>query len=301
MQQLINYTKCPVCDSSNITEVLLVKDYSVSQEIFKIFHCNNCTTRFTNNVPAKEDIGSYYQSTDYISHSDTKKGFINRMYHIVRNYTLQSKKKLVQKESGLQKGNLLDIGAGTGAFAATIQNAEWNVTGLEPDETARENALKNYRLHLQTPENLFTLPEASFDAITMWHVLEHVHELHQYLGKFSTVLKENGTLFIAVPNYTCKDAATYKEYWAAYDVPRHLYHFSPKSMQQLMQQHGFEIKDYKPMWFDSFYVCMLSEKYRSGKSNLLKALWNGLLSNIKALGDKKKCSSVIYIIKKIAN
>ncbi len=298
MSNLITYQQCPLCSSGNITEVLRAKDYTVSQEIFGIWHCNDCSGRFTQNVPIDDAIGAYYRSKDYISHSDTKKGFINRIYHFVRNYTLQTKRKLAQKASGLRKGSLLDVGAGTGAFVSTMQQAGWAVTGLEPDTVARENALNNHQLNLQNPNSLFTLPAAGFNVITMWHVLEHVHQLHDYIETFSKILKNDGVLLIAVPNYTSYDAAVYKEHWAAYDVPRHLYHFSPQSMQQLMQKHGFIVKEYKPMWFDSFYVSMLSEQYKTGNNSLIKAVWNGFVSNLKALGNVQKCSSVIYIITK---
>ena len=111
-------------------------------------------------------------------------------------------------------------------------------------------------------------------------------------------IKEDGKLFIAVPNYTSKDAAIYNEHWAAYDVPRHLYHFSPASMFVLMEKYGLKIKQYKAMWYDSFYVSMLSSKYKKGTSNLFASFFNGLRSNSKAMSDVKKCSSVIYIIGK---
>lgn len=278
--------------------VLQVKDHTVSQEVFAVWHCNTCTARFTQNVPAEEAIGKYYQAEAYVSHTDSKKGLINSLYHLVRNYTLTTKPRLVQKASGLQTGKLLDVGAGTGAFAAAMQQRGWQVTGLEPDDTARSNAKANHGLNLQQPGELFTLPAASFDVITMWHVLEHVHELHRYLDTFSKVLTPTGTLIIAVPNYTSHDGTLYQQNWAAYDVPRHLYHFSPQSMQQLAAMHGFTITAYKPMWFDSFYVCMLSEKHKSG-GGLIKAMWNGLVSNLEAMSDVKKCSSVVYVMKKV--
>lgn len=278
--------------------VLQVKDHTVSKEVFSIWHCSNCTARFTQDVPVAAEIGKYYQAEAYVSHTDTKKGLVNRLYHLVRNYTLQTKRKLVQKAANLPKGSLLDVGAGTGAFATAMQQANWAVTGLEPDDTARKNALTQHSLTLQDPANLFTLPAGSFDAITMWHVLEHVHELHRYLDTFNTLLKPQGALIIAVPNYTSYDATIYKENWAAYDVPRHLYHFSPQSMLTLARQHGFTIADYKPMWFDSFYVSMLSEQYKTGHNGLVKAVWNGLVSNMKAMGDVKRCSSVIYVMRK---
>ncbi len=298
MQNIIKRSDCPACNSNSIHPVLEAEDFTVSHEKFSVWQCDNCTLRFTQNVPAENAIGRYYQSSDYVSHSDTKSGLINRLYHIVRNYTLQTKRKLVQKVTGIEKGSLLDIGAGTGAFAFTMQQAGWQVKGLEPDAIARQNALSNHHIQLESLDALPSLNTNTFDAITLWHVLEHVHELHNYLQTFNRILKDNGTLIIAVPNYTSYDADAYKEFWAAYDVPRHLYHFSPKSMQLLMQQHGFTVAAHKPMWFDSFYVSMLSEKYKTGKNNLVKAVSTGMQSNRKAMSDVTKCSSVIYVIKK---
>ena len=293
---MIIYNACPCCNSENIVKALSAKDRTVSNEEFEIWQCNACTARFTQNVPGKNEIEKYYQSEDYISHSDTKKGFINSLYHRVRKRTLHSKRKTVEKFTKLSTGKVLDIGAGTGAFLSTMDKAGWNVTGIEPDETARENAKKLYGLSLQTPQELFNLPPQSFDAITMWHVLEHVHELHEYMDQLKKLLKPTGCLFVAVPNYTCYDEKVYKEFWAAYDVPRHLYHFSPRSITQLLLQHGLQLKDIKPMWYDSIYVSMLSEKYKSGKNNFLKAGWTGSVSNWRALFNRETCSSLIYII-----
>lgn len=298
MNDLIHYNNCPACGSSNIHFVLKAKDETVSHEYFEIWQCNDCTLRFTQDVPAEENIGRYYQSSDYISHSNTSKGVVNKLYHTIRSITLQTKRKLVENSSGKKNGNLLDVGAGTGAFASTMENAGWNVTGLEPDETARANAQKDFNIKLQPTGNLFNLQQNNFDVITLWHVLEHVHRLHEYLDQFYTLLQPGGTLMIAVPNYTSFDAKTYAENWAAYDVPRHLYHFSPRSMQQLLQLHKFGLENKKPMWFDSFYVSLLSEKYASGKSNFAKAFYNGALSNFKASTRPSNCSSIIYIAKK---
>jgi 2-polyprenyl-3-methyl-5-hydroxy-6-metoxy-1,4-benzoquinol methylase len=298
MPQIIHYSACPACGSEMINPALLVKDFSVSKEDFAIWQCSNCTLRFTQDVPAPEEVGKYYLSPHYISHTDTKKGVINQLYHAIRKYTLKKKRQLVQKVSGLKKGSLLDVGAGTGAFANSMQEAGWNVTGLEPDETARQNAANKYNLNFQLPDALYKLEAQSVDVITMWHVLEHVHDLHEYLQHFERILKPGGTLIIAVPNYTSLDAGIYRQYWAAYDVPRHLYHFSPQSMQSLVQQHGFSISQYVPMLFDSFYISMLSEQYKAGKSGLASAFINGLRSNMHALGNAAKYSSVIYVIKK---
>ncbi len=293
---MIVYSACPCCNGVDISKVLSAADHTVSNETFEIWQCNVCTARFTQNVPDKNEIEKYYKSENYISHSDTKQGFINSLYHFVRKRTLNGKRKLVEKYTKLSIGKILDIGAGTGAFLQVMQKSEWEVTGLEPDETARENAKKLYGLSLQPSEELFNLKAETFDAITLWHVLEHVHELHEYMEQLKKLLKLTGCLFIAIPNYACYDEKIYKEFWAGYDVPRHLYHFSPTSITQLLLQHGLQLKEIKPMWYDSFYVSMLSEKYKTGKNNFLNACWNGYVSNWKALFNKERCSSIIYIV-----
>ncbi len=295
---MIHYTSCPVCKSETIGEQLSAKDHTVSQKEFSIWQCNACTARFTQDVPEQNAIADYYASADYISHSDTKKGFINSLYHLVRKRTLNSKRRLVINEVGMLKGDILDIGCGTGAFLHTMAAAGWAINGLEPDASARNKAVELYDIHPQEPGKLFELKPGSYHAITMWHVLEHVHELHAYIKQMGELLTPNGKLFIAVPNYTSYDAGVYAEHWAAWDVPRHLYHFSPQSMQQLLTTYNLKLITCKPMWFDSFYVSMLSEKNKNGKGNILKAVYNGFISNLKTIGNYKKCSSVIYVISK---
>ena len=294
----ISFSHCPCCGSSAVFPVLSAKDYTVSQETFEIWHCDDCSNRFTQGIPDAAGIGPYYQSAAYVSHSDTQKGFINRLYHIVRNHTLSTKRKMVEKVSGKKNARLLEVGAGTGAFAHTMKTAGWEVTGLEPDPTARNNAKNKYDLELLSPELLFQLDAARFDVVSLWHVLEHVHELQAYWDQFYRLLKPGGCLIIAVPNYTSYDATHYKEYWAAYDVPRHLYHFSPKGMKILGHSKGFVLESSHPMWFDSFYVSMLSEQYKNGSANLFGAVWTGTFSNLKTLVNRKKGSSLIYIFRK---
>ena len=253
---------------------------------------------FTQDVPAATAIGRYYNSEAYISHSDTQKGLVNRLYHVARKLTLAGKLKLITAATVKRSGSLLDIGAGTGAFLHTMQEGCWKIEGVEPDEGARKTAAKLYGLVLQPPSALFELPSENFDAITAWHVFEHVHDLHRYFVEVRRLLKSNGKFFMAVPNFTSLDAQLYRSNWAAYDVPRHLYHFSPASVRKLVAAHGLEISGIKPMWFDSFYVSMLSEQYKTGKGHLLKAAFNGLRSNIKAAGNPQLCSSLVYVIQK---
>lgn len=292
---MILYTACPNCGSTNISPVLTAKDHTVSHEDFEIWECKNCSLRFTQNVPEEENIGRYYQSENYISHSDTSKGLINSLYHQVRKRTLVQKRKLIEKTTGKSSGNILDVGAGTGAFLNEMKNANWNCTGIEPDKNAREKAAELYNLNLKEAEKLYSLAAQTFDAITLWHVLEHVHQLHKYIEQLKHLLSKDGKLFIAVPNYTSVDAKIYDAFWAAYDVPRHLYHFSPKAMKILLNAHGLKLEKTKPMWFDSVYVSMLSEKYKTGNGRPIRALINGTFSNMKTVVDKTKCSSLIYI------
>ncbi len=292
---------CPCCGSQSISKALVCKDYTVSNELFEVWQCAECAMRFTQHVPAQEAIGPYYQSDTYISHSDTGKGLENKLYKIARNYTLNWKLNLVKRHTGLnlKTGTLLDIGAGTGAFLNKVGNfANWSVTGLEPDAGARKVCNEKYHLRLEASEKLFDLPSEKFDAVTMWHVMEHVHQLHDYMEQIKRVLKKDGVAFIALPNYTSKDATIYAEYWAAYDVPRHLYHFSPSAVRKLAAAHGLKVTTTKPMWLDAFYIAMLSEQYKNEKSNLLAAFLNGLKSNWNALRNKDTCSSLVYIITK---
>lgn len=291
---VIYYNACPLCGSSNIHQVLTATDNTVSKETFDICHCGHCTGRFTQKVPGNAEIGRYYQSQEYISHSETRKGLINRLYHSVRKITLRSKQNWVKSATGLKQGNLLDIGCGTGAFLHFMQQTGWQVTGLEPDENARHNAKTLYNIDPLPSGELFELPAQQYDAITMWHVLEHVHSLHDYLDQIRTLLKPEGSLLIAVPNYTSPDAEHYGKYWAAYDVPRHLYHFSPFSMEQLLLQHKIRVVKKHPMVFDGFYVSLLSEKYKTGSSRLFAGFWHGLRSYRKGLKDVDRCSSVVY-------
>ena len=291
--QSINYSSCPVCGGTALSKALVATDYLVSEKEFEIWECGQCTLRFTQQAPDEQSIAGYYKSGNYISHSDTRKGLINYLYHLVRNLTLADKRRLIRSVSQRDKGQLLDIGAGAGAFAHYMQKSGWQVKGLEPDEEARKNAASLYQLELLTPDAFFQFPENSFDIITMWHVLEHVHDLHAYMAQLRKLLKPNGKILIAVPNYTSFDGGFYKRFWAAYDVPRHLYHFSPEAMYQLLDLHQLPFHTARGMFYDSFYISMLSEKYKKG--NIVRSIFVALLSNLKAFVDKEKFSSLIYI------
>jgi 2-polyprenyl-3-methyl-5-hydroxy-6-metoxy-1,4-benzoquinol methylase len=297
MNKRIHYHYCPACGAATIKDVLQVKDYTVSGELFAVAECQQCTLRFTQDVPYENAISPYYKSENYISHTNTARGLIHRIYHFVRERTIRRKRKLIEASSGM-KGKILDVGSGTGSFVNEMKQHGWEVTGLEPDADARKVALDSYGLKLADSQELYRLQAGYFDAITLWHVLEHVHDLPAYIQQLKTLLKDTGRLFIAVPNYTAKDATIYREYWAAYDVPRHLYHFSPHSIDVLVRKNGLKVIECKPMWYDAFYISLLSSKYRTGKTNWWAACWNGIRSNFLAMKDSKKCSSIIYVISK---
>ncbi|HLY69713.1 MAG TPA: class I SAM-dependent methyltransferase, partial [Puia sp.] len=190
------------------------------------------------------------------------------------------------------------IGAGTGSFAGFMKTHGWQVTALEPDATARAQAEVLNHIGLIGPEHFYLFPEESFDVITMWHVLEHVHDLHGYMIQLKKLIKPHGKIFIAVPNYTSADASFYKNDWAAYDVPRHLYHFSPLSLKKLFNQYQFELQSTRAMPYDSFYISFLSERYKKNKLGLLRGTLIGLYSNFIAFVNKERCSSLTYIINK---
>jgi 2-polyprenyl-3-methyl-5-hydroxy-6-metoxy-1,4-benzoquinol methylase len=293
----VHYTHCPVCGSSDIHPLLTAKDHSVSSEEFVIWQCQSCTLRFTQDVPDESSIGPYYQSQDYISHSNTSKGLLNKLYQAVRKFTLGQKSGLVISRT-TNHGRILDIGAGIGAFLNEMKGKGWDIEGIEPDYGARQQAKNLFAIDLKPTPELQHIPHNSFDAITLWHVLEHVESLQDYVALLKQLLKKNGKIFIAVPNYSSLDADLYGNRWAAYDVPRHLYHFTPRSIEVLVQKHGMKIIARKPMWFDAFYISLLSSKYRTGKTSWLGAGINGIRSNLKALLNKEKASSLIYIISK---
>lgn len=289
---------CPLCGNINTSIAFSVKDHSISQEDFVLQKCISCSYLFTTPVPDLNAIGRYYASDVYISHTDSKKGLIEKLYQLVRKRTIAGKRKLIASFMDRKNGVILDYGCGTGAFLHEMKENGWATHGIEPDDGARAKAEQLIGTAIGVPDDLNKLTDASCDVVTMWHVLEHVHDLHGTIREIKRVLTTNGKLFVAVPNHESYDAHYYGSHWAAYDVPRHLHHFSPYAMKHLMEQHGLKIIAKKGMWFDAFYVSMLSEKYKKGKINYFKALFVGVISNLVAFFKVEKCSSLIYVISK---
>lgn len=297
----VHIDKCPVCSKQDLRPYIQTLDYSASKEEFDLVQCNDCSFVFTQDFPDENDIKRYYDFPEYISHSDSKKGFINFLYHLVRKKTLNDKVKLVERVSSHKKGDaLLDIGAGNGYFLNAANRKHWLSTGIEKNEGARRFAKENFGLNLQTEDYLFMMPDKKKDVITLWHVMEHLQALNETLDKINKILKDDGTLIVALPNIDSTDALYYKKYWAAYDVPRHLWHFNHNSFSVLVEKHGLEIVEIKPMYFDVFYISMLSEKYKKTFFPFLVGSLRAFSFFMRNLLNKQhiKSSSLIYVLKK---
>jgi len=272
-----------------------VKDHSVSQENFKLEFNTSLQMWVTTPQPSTQNLPKYYQTKDYISHTNTQRNLFEKVYHWVRSYSLQKKMLLINKQ--ISKGNLLDIGCGTGNFLQVAQQHGWKTTGIEPNMDARKIANTKNNNQVFDIKQLEEFENESFEVITLWHVLEHLPNLEKQVQLFNRLLKPNGLLVIAVPNYNSFDAQHYKQHWAAFDVPRHLWHFSQKSIALLFKEN-FKVVKTTPMKFDSFYVSLLSEKIKTNKMNPIKAFYIGLRSNLKAIRTSEY-SSLIYTLKKL--
>ncbi len=282
--------RCPICLQAAFKPLLKTKDFFFSLEEFQLVQCFHCSLVITNPRPTKSTIGKYYQSENYISHSDTSSGIQDKIYQTVRKYTIQ--KKIQQIETYQKSGNILDIGCGTGELLRHMDSEKWKRIGVEPSEHAR----------IKIDPSITTYPSIQsvnekFQVISLWHVMEHLHDPEETMLFINEHLADDGTLFIAVPNLESADAKHYGDYWAAYDTPRHLCHFSKRTMKALLAKYGFQVETIKPMPFDAYYVSLLSEKYAHPESHFsiraIKAFYRGLISNLRA--GKDNYSSLLYI------
>ncbi len=293
----ITLTNCPICDNNHIEKTLDVVDHFSSKETFPLFDCHHCRFRFTNNFPSENNIDRYYDSPDYISHSDSDKGIINKLYHIARKIMLKRKVRLVSAHTMKKPIRLLDMGCGTGYFLNAAKEKGVTVSGIEKNKIAREYAVNQFGLDVKGASYFWEIKSESYNAITLWHVLEHLENLNESIDKIKNILTEDGVAIIAVPNFRSLDASFYKKNWAAYDVPRHLWHFSPESIENLLARHEMCITKCYSMPLDALYVSLLSEKYRNANFLLRygRALFIGLLGLTCSFFKFQKASSIIYI------
>jgi len=285
--------ECPVCNNKSFTPLVSCQDYTSSQEMFHVKLCSQCGLGITSPRPDLSSSPAYYQSKQYISHTAQSRGLFDSIYLIVRQFTTRWKYGLVRPF--IHQQGLLDYGCGTGAFLRTVKKKGHAVAGVEPSHEARSKVPDD----ISTAASLSQLPHSRFDVITLWHVLEHVYSPGETIRQLSALLTEKGAMLIAVPNRESHDAQYYERYWAAYDVPRHLWHFTPSSMAAFLQREGLQIKETIPMKLDAYYVSLLSERYsRSGSlgvSGTLHAVWKALQSNWKARKEKRY-SSLIFLV-----
>ena len=294
-QIFMNITNCPLCGSDNFESKSVIKDFALSQEDFTVVECAACRLLFTNPRPDNEKIGDYYKSSSYISHTNQSKGLFGFVYQVLRNRALALKRGWILRHA--EPGKLLDYGSGTGEFLYNMQAHGWYVKGVEIAEGPRIQSQKKYGLDVLDPEEFQNEQASFYDLITMWHVLEHIDNLAESAERIISKLKPGGILVLALPNPESWDAKYYKDYWAAWDVPIHFYHFKKENINALASKIGLELVETINMPFDSFYVSLLSEQYKTGSKSWIKAFMIGLFSNLKA--GKNNASSLTYILRKL--
>lgn len=287
-----------MCGGTHLERALTCVDHYATGEMFHLCRCTDCGFLFTQDFPVEAEIGRYYETPDYISHTDTKKGAMNSVYHWVRNYMLGRKARLVEHEAHRKEGRLLDIGTGTGYFADTMLRRGWQVEAVEKNAQTRDFAKQHFGLDVKPDTALKDFAPGSFDVITLWHVMEHLEHLNETWETLHSLLTEKGVLIVAVPNCSSFDAQKYGAYWAAYDVPRHLWHFTPATILQLGSKHGFIMAERHPMPFDAFYVSMLTEKHMRHSCAFVRGMITGTLAWFSALVRKERSSSMIYVFRK---
>lgn len=292
MEQIKN---CINCDCQDFTTVFSLKDFFYTEETFTIQQCAHCGLRITNPRPDEKALGAYYKTENYLSHSDRNKTLFDKIYHFIRKYNLSYKRKLIEKFH--TSGRIMDIGCGTGAFLGQFDTSRWIRQGFEPDAEAREIAKTTHGIEVNDTTVLNNMVGTKAEVITLWHVLEHISTINEQLAKIKSLLTEDGILVIAVPMSNSYDANYYGKYWAAYDAPRHLYHFTKDTIQQLLSKHGFTLVDKYPMRFDAFYISLLSEKYKKNCFPFFRALSKGIWSNLTATTEKGTYSSMIFVFR----
>jgi len=294
---MVIHPVCPLCQSDNRVPHLKCTDYLVTGEEFDLYKCKSCGFIFTDKYPEEHEIGRYYESSDYISHDDNARGLINRIYLLARSLMLGRKRKAIMKITGRKTGRLLDIGCGTGYFPGMMKDHGWEVTGVEPNIKARDYARTSFGIEVIDPEQISTLPSASYDCITLWHTLEHFHDPQSYAREIDRLLSPDGICLIAIPNSSSYDAQYFGKFWAAWDVPRHLWHFDPDTFSLFAEKAGFRIVATRALPLDVFYISILSFRNKGIKYPFITGSVLGSWFAFKSIFRTGQSSSLIYFLK----
>jgi SAM-dependent methyltransferase len=296
---MVHHNVCPLCSSEKIALHFSCNDHFISKKDFPIFKCSACGFLFTQDYPEETEIAQFYESDNYISHSDISEGFSNKLYRVARGIMLRKKKNLIGKITRLKKGTILDIGSGTGYFAATMKRAGWMARGIEINEKARNFSIANFELEVDPPDRIMSYESNSFDCVTLWHVLEHFHDPFKNISEIYRLLKPGAICVVALPNCNSYDANHYKRFWAAWDVPRHLWHFQPSTFRIFSEKSGFILENLIILPLDVFYISLLSERYKGSSMAFFKAMSKAFIFALRSGYNRNRASSEIYILRKL--
>lgn len=288
--------QCPACQARDIVQLFYVKDHLVSGREFPVMRCRSCGMGWTADPPPESEAGSYYASEEYISHTDRRQSLSDYLYHLARSFMLGRKYKIVERVTGKQQGMLLDIGSGTGYFAAFMKKRGWEVTGIEVNDSAREYSIEKSGINARSPGEIKKIPSGSADCITFWHVLEHLYDPAGWLEEVGRILTGEGKCIIAMPNFSSSDADWFRNRWAALDVPRHLWHFTPRAFRKFVSGRGFKVEKIAALPLDLFYISALSYRNQNKSLPLLRGLLTGGLLAIRSGFRKEKASSLVYVL-----
>lgn len=289
---------CPACRATKTTDLFRAKDHLVSGREFLIRKCTECGMGWTADPPPEEEAGGYYASAGYISHTDSKQSLADRLYHIAREFMLKRKGKLVNSAVGKNEGIIIDIGSGTGYFAAFMHRRGWQVTGVEISDQARNYSVERFGINAIGPQQVRDIPSAYADCITFWHVLEHLYDPAGWLGEARRIMKNEGRCIVALPNFASADAEWFGERWAALDVPRHLWHFTPDSFRRFAEKEGFACDRISALPLDLFYISSLSYRNTGNRLPLARGVLTGFIIALRSLSRRESASSLVYVLSK---
>ncbi len=295
---------CPLTGSAETRFICHAVDTACSGETFEIWEDTASGIRFTHPAPGPDEIGRYYEFDAYLSHGTEHAGITGKLYASVRNMMLSRKYRMLNPLPSVSESSsfrMLDIGCGDGTFAGYCaqKNPDWEIFGVEPSASAAETAKQRVG-NLQLYTSAQDVPaDKPFHLVTAWHALEHIHDLNDMMRHVHNLLEPNGIFCVALPNFRSRDCERYKNSWAAYDVPRHLWHFSPEAFTAFARKHGFTLLRKHRLPFDPFYVSLLSEpSERSFIRRGFSAGFAATASTISSLADIDRSSSVTYVLKK---